>query len=142
MQELDEINRNTTPRWSTPKGEHLTDFAVVTTGSNLHFVFTQNKGFFFFKSPKTIENKQMDKLSEEDSFFGEKEESKSAWLEEEEKFTDVKSLGSKLRKNHSRGNHLNFEQKKREDVVNKTIVRSIRRFYLNLFKEENSKLIK
>ena len=141
MQELDEVNRNTTPRWSTPKGEHLTDSAVVTTGSNLHFSFTQNKGFLFIKSPKTIENKQMEKLSEEDSDFGEKEESKSAWLEEE-KFTDVKSLGSKLRKSHSRGNHLSLGQKKREDVVNKTIVRSVRRFYLNLFKEENSKLIK
>ena len=141
MQELDEVNRNTTPRWSTPKGEQRTDSALVTTGSNLHFSFNQNKGFLIIKNSHTIENKQMDRLSEEDFELQKKDENQSAWLEEE-KWADFKSLGSKLQKSHNRGKHISLEKKKREDVVNKTIIRSIRRFYLNLFKDENSKLIK
>ena len=83
MQELDEVNRNTTPRWSTPKGEQLTDSTLITTGFNLNFPFIQNKGFIIIKNSKTIENKQMDRLSEEDSELQKKDKNQSAWLKEE-----------------------------------------------------------
>ena len=77
-----------------------------------------------------------------DARFSEEKVNKDSGFENEHIFNDLCMLNEKSENSGDRDGHLNTKQKKREDVVNKTILRAIRRFYLKLFKSENLKLVR
>ena len=63
-------------------------------------------------------------------------------LEEEKKYPDFDKNCPKRGNKRNRGGHYSQDEKRRHDVVNKIIIRSIRRFYLKLFKSENLNVVK
>ena len=142
MQELEETNKITTPIWSTPKGEYITRATTNENRFRFNHKLDLNKDLLWFEQQNTADRKHLKNQLVEETSLTDNKANQEFHFENEHKFINPCVQNENLDKSYDRDEHLNQKQKKRDDVVNKTILRAIRRFYLKLFKRENPKLVR